>query len=217
MSFFHQNALAPKNPIARRPAARLTAGFTLVEVLIATVVMTILMGGILTTIIQTRRLTEGGIVQNSANTILQGYIEQMKNMSFDTDLVCSPDSAPNPFVAGSSTSPSVPCARDETTAGQDPIYLSAGTPPASLPAIGTTPTGAVDNPHSIAIKTPAVNPNDTLDLNVWLWVNDLTGAAANVTQSKAITVIYTYKFLDGGRVRTIRGSIRTIRSVVPSF
>lgn len=212
----------PANSVLACPARRLTSlprraahAFTLVEVLIASVVMTILMGGILTTIIQTRRLTEGGIVQNSANTILQGYIEQMKNMAFDTDLVCSPVSAPNPFVPG--TSLSVPCARDETTAGQDPIYLSAGTPPSSLPAIGTTPTGAVDNPHLIAIKTPAVNPNDSLDLNVWLWINDLTGAATNVTQSKSITIIYTYKFLDGGRVRTIRGSIRTIRSVVPSF
>jgi len=188
---------------------------TLVEVMIAAMVMTILMGGILTTIIQTRRLTEGSIVQNSANTILQGYIEQMKNMAFDTDLVCSPVSAPNPYVAG--TSLSVPCARDETVAGQDPIYLSAGTPPSSLPAIGTVPPGAVDNPHAIAIKTPPVNPSDTLNLNLWVWVTDLTDAASNVTQSKAITIIYTYDFLDGGRVRSVRGSIRSIRSVVPSF
>jgi Tfp pilus assembly protein PilV len=188
---------------------------TLVEVLIATIVFTLVMSGILATIIQTRRLTEGSVVQNSANTILQGYIEQMKTMAFDTDLVCSPATAVNPYVAG--TSLSVPCARDETTAGQDPIYLSAGTPPTSLPAVGTTPTGAVDNPHSIAIKTPAVTPNDTLTMNLWLWVNDLTGADTNVTQSKSITIIYTYKFQDGGRLRTVIGSIRTIRSVVPSF
>ncbi len=183
--------------------------------MIASLVMTILMGGILATIIQTRRLTEGSVVQNSANTILQGYIEQMKTMAYDTDLVCSPSSASNPYVVG--TSLSVPCARDETTAGQDPLYLSAGTPPSSLPAIGTTPTGAVDNPHLIAIKTPAVNANDSLNLNLWLWINDLTGTATNVTQSKAITLIYTYQFLDGGRIRYVRGSIRSIRSVVPSF
>lgn len=190
-------------------------GMTLVEVLIASTVMTILMGGILATIIQTRRLTEGSIVQNSANTILQGYIEQMKNMAFDTDLVCSPASAVNPYVAG--TSLSVPCARDETASGQDPLYLSAGTPPTTMPALGTTPTGAVDNPHSIAIKTPAVNPADTLNLNLWVWVNDLTGTATNVTQSKAITIIYTYSVKDGARTRSVRGAIRTIRSVVPSF
>lgn len=188
---------------------------TLVEVLLATIVMGMLVSGILATIIQTRRLTEGSIVQNSANTILQGYIEQIKTMAYDTDLVCSPSSAPNPFVAA--TSLSVPCARDETVAGQDPIYLSAGTPPTALPAIGTMPTGAVDNPHTIEIKTPAVNPNDTLKLNLWLWVNDLTGTDTNVTQAKAVTIIYTYEFLDGGRIRKTRGSIRTIRSVVPSF
>jgi len=196
-------------------ARRANRGMTLLEVMIASGVMFMLSGGILATVIQSRRLTEGSIVQNSANTILQGYIEQMKTMAFDTDLVCSPTSAPNPYVVG--TSLSVPCARDETTAGQDPIYLSAGTPPTSLPAIGTTPTGAVDNPHTIAIKTPAVNPNDTLNLNLWLWVVDLTGTNPNVTQSKAITLIYTYQFLDGGRIRQIRGSIRSVRSVVPSF
>lgn len=194
---------------------RAIRAFTLTEVLIASLVMTILMGGILATVIQTRRLTEGSIVQNSANTILQGYIEQMKTMAFDTDLVCSPSSAPNPYVVG--TSLSVPCQRDETTAGQDPIYLSAGTPPTTLPAIGTTPTGAVDNNHTIAIKTPVVNANDTLNLNIWLWINDLGNPGINVTQSKSITLIYTYQFLDGGRTRYIRGSLRSIRSVVPSF
>ena len=203
-------------PKATAPRARRAdRGMTLVEVLISSLVMTMLVSGILATIIQTRRLTEGSIVQNSANTILQGYIEQMKTMAYDTDLVCSPATAVNPPVVG--TSLSVPCARDETPAGQDPIYLSAGTPPATLPAIGTMPPGVVDNPHAIAIKTPAVNANDTLNLNIWLWVTDLTGTNPNVTQSKAITMIYTYQFLDGGRIRQVRGSLRSVRSVVPSF
>jgi Tfp pilus assembly protein PilV len=205
----------PKTTTSR--ARRADRGLTLVEVMIASTVMCMLVGGILATVIQSRRLTEGSIVQNSANTILQGYIEQMKTMAFDTDLVCSPSSAPNPYVVG--TSLSVPCARDETAAGQDPIYLSAGTPPATLPPIGTTPTGAVDNNHAISIKTPAVNPNDTLNLNLWLWVVDQSDPLnrPNVQQCKAITLIYTYQFLDGGRIRQVRGSLRTVRSVVPSF
>jgi Tfp pilus assembly protein PilV len=187
------------------PARR--RAFTLVEVLIASMVMTIMLGGLLALIIQSRRLTDGSVIQNSAVTILQGYIEQMKNMDYGS-VALSPSSSP-------STPVTVPTVLDEAT--PDPLTVSWGTPPTTLPAVGTTPTGAVDNSKAIAMKNPAVNPSDTLNLNIWLWVQDLTGSATDVTNSKSITMIYTYDFRDGGRVRSYRGSIRTIRSVVPSF
>jgi len=131
----------------------------------------------------------------------------MKTMDY-ASLAVSPASSPSSPIT-------VPTVLDEVT--PDPLTVSWGTPPTALPAIGTTPTNAVDNNKTIAMKNPAVNPADTLNLNIWLWVQDLTGTATDVTNSKAITMIYTYQFRDGGRVRSFRGSIRTIRSVVPSF
>lgn len=189
------------------PPRRARRAFTLVEVLIAAIVMAMVCGGILATIIQSRRLTEGSIVQNSINTVMQGYIEQTKSMEY-SDLAPSLSAAP-------STPVTIPTVLDSTT--PDPLTLSWGTPPSSMPAIGTTPTGAVDNIKSIAIKNPAVNPNDTITLTIWVWVQDLTDLTRNVGGAKAVTMIYTYKFQDGGRVRYIRNSLRTIRSVVPSF
>ena len=62
-----------------------------------------------------------------------------------------------------------------------------------------------------------MNPNDTLTLTIWVWVQDLTDIPNNVGGSKAITMIYTYQFRDGGRTKSFRSSLRTIRSVVPSF
>ena len=187
------------------------AAFTLAEVLIASLVMTILLCGILSTMLQSRRLTEGSIVQNSANTILQGYIEQIKAIDFNT-LPLSPASAPNPPVAATS----IYAATEIGSGTADRLYLSAGSPPTTMPDIGTTPTGAVDNAKSIPLKIPAVNPNDTLSLNIWLWVNTQSDPTNHVTDTKSVSMIYTYTFLDGGRSRTVRGTVRSMRSVVPT-
>ena len=194
-----------------RRGKKRTSAFTLIEVLIASMVMTIIMCGILTTMIQSRRLTEGSIVQNSANTILQGYIEQVKALDFNS-LPYSPTTAPNPFVVGTS----VYVATEIGSGTADRLYLSAGVPPDPMPAIGTAPLGAVDNPKLIPLKIPVVNPNDNLSLNVWLWVNALSDPTNHVTDTKSVVMIFTYTFLDGGRVKTIRGTVRTIRSVVPT-
>jgi type II secretory pathway pseudopilin PulG len=188
----------------RHPRRR---AFTLVEVLIASLVLTVTSGGILAMIIQSRRLTEGSIVQNSVVTIMQGYIEQVKSMEYGLLAVSLP-TAP-------SVDPTIPTVLDEAT--PDPLTLSWGSPPPALPALGTTPTGAVTNIKSIAIKNPAVNPNDTLTLTIWVWVQDLTDIPNNIGGSKAVTMIYTYQFRDGGRIKSFRNSLRTIRSVVPSF
>lgn len=201
-------ARAPGSP-APRPRRRppRLAAFTLVEVLIASVILTVTCVGILGMMIQSRRLTEGSIVQNSVITVMQGYMEQVKSMEYSL-LALSLPAAP-------AVNPTIPTVLGEAVA--DPLTLSWGTPPATLPAIGTTPAGAVANTKSIAIKNPAVNPNDTLTLTIWIWVQDLTDLPNNVGGSKAITMIYTYQARDGGRLKSFRGSLRTIRSVVPSF
>jgi Tfp pilus assembly protein PilV len=186
---------------------RRTRAMTLVEVLIASVVLSLLCVGVLAMIIQSRRMTEGSIVQNSVVTIMQGYIEQVKSMDYS---LLAPSLPTAPAVAIT-----IPTVLDEVT--PDPLTISWGTPPTTMPAIGTTPTGAVTNTKTIAIKNPAVNPNDTLNLVIWVWVQDLTDIPHNVGGSKSVTMIYTYQFRDGGRLRSIRGSLRTIRSVVPSF
>lgn len=185
---------------------RATRAFTLAEIMISATIMALLMGGIMAMIMQSRRLTEGSIVQNCVVTIVQGYMEQMKNMEYA--LVAPSGASASPVVT-------IPTMLDETTA--DTLTVSWGSPPSSMPALGTTPTGAVDNAKSVAIRTPAVTPSDTLSINIWVWVKDLTGTATNVTNAKSITMIYTYQVRDGGRTKSYRGSIRSVRSVVPSF
>lgn len=175
--------------------------------MIASIVMSIVVGGIFATIIQSRRLTEGSIFQNSTVTIMQGYLEQMKNMEF-SQLTVSAAAQPG-------TALQVATMLDQNT--PDPLVLSWGTPPNSMPAIGTTPTGAVNNIKVIDINNTPNNPNDDLQMNLWVWVLDLTGQAADVKDAKSITIIYTWQFTDGGKTRTHRDTVRTVRSLVPTF
>jgi Tfp pilus assembly protein PilV len=194
---------------ARRPheRRRRTAAFSLVEIMVASITMTIVVGGIFATIIQSRRLTEGSIFQNSTVTVMQGYLEQMKNMEF-SQLTVSAATQPG-------TARQVATMLDQNT--PDPLVLSWGSPPNAMPAIGTVPTGAVNNIKVIDINNTPGNPNDNLTMNLWIWVQDLTGQAADVRDAKSITIIYTWQFTDGGRTRTYRDTVRTVRSLVPTF
>ncbi len=169
--------------------------------------MVIILGGVLASLIQSRRLTEGSIYQNSTVTIMQGYVEQMKNMEY-SQLNVSAATAP-------STPITVATVLDQNT--PDPLTLSVGSPPTTMPAIGTVPTGAVDNVKVVDINNTPANANDDLRITIWVWVKDLTGAAANVTSAKSVTVFYTWQFRDGNRVRSYRSSVRTVRSLVPSY
>jgi len=220
---------------------------TLSEILIALCVLALAMGGTFATLMQSRRLTEGSVVQNSALTIVQGYVEQMKNMEL-VELVGGADSKGNPVL--NTGSYSIPTRLDESHT--DPLQTSTGSPPAlSTLTPGVTPTGGaiVDNLKNVdmfkdssstseytsdttstgstvqvpwstawpgAQTFPSGNIGATdLKLNVWVWVSDLSTSSAQ--KVFGVTLIYTWQYLDGGKKRYLMGTVRTIRSSVPSF
>lgn len=182
-------------------------GLTLIEVLIASAVMVIVFSGVVGALIQCRRLSENSIKQASSVAIVQGYIEQIKNMEY-TNVFNSPDISSTDIIQ-------LPTIRDQLTA--DPLTLSRGEAPTSLPAIGTSAAGAIDNIDDIDINNTPSDTNDDLRLNIWVWVKDLSVASSDIQDAKSITLIYTYEVKDGAKVRAYRDGIRTIRSIVPSF
>lgn len=118
---------------------------TLLEVLFAVAILTLSVGGLFATFLQSRRLTEGSVYQNAALTIVQGYIEQIKNMDLGQMLgATTTDSSGNPIPATGSYS--IPVYYDKNT--PDALQTSTGTPP-TIAAIntGVTPAGGavVDN------------------------------------------------------------------------
>ena len=222
---------------------------TLVEILVALAVLALAAGGIFATLLQSRRLTEGSVVQNSALTIVQGYVEQIKNMEL-VQVVGGSDTKGNPSVNPASFA--IPTRRDSTTI--DALQTSTGTPPLlSEITPGITPRGVVDNLRAFDTAKDATASDGTssdstteatakkvrwtdvwpgarnypaettigatdLKLNIWVWVADLSGTTTPQAQKAfGITLIYTWQFLDGGQPKYIVGTVRTIRSTVPTF
>lgn len=224
---------------------------TLVEVMFAVGVLTLVMGGLLATFMQSRRLTEGSVYQNAALTIVQGYIEQMKNMDIG-QLVGGYDAAGNPVLNPSSYS--IPVYYDDLTL--DALQTSTGTPVAiSSVSSGVTPTGGavVDNlktfdmtkdldatnmanvddlsyamttqvtwqsvwpgAQNYPVTTVRAGKND-LHLNIWVWIKDETVTAQRSSKIYSITVIYSWAYTDGGRVKYMSDVVRTLRSAVMTW
>lgn len=188
---------------------------TIFEVCISATVLAMLVLGILTALLQSRRLTEGSIYQNSAITIVQGYLEQMKNMEFT--------SLPYTLADGSihagpgSTVDEVLTRIDESTL--DTLRISTGAIPnvASITPGSTGSTGIIDNDKVIDINQSATT-NDDLRLRLWVWIQDLSNSNSTTPcQALAITIIYQYRITNGTRSRWYVGSVRNIRSSVPTF
>jgi hypothetical protein len=205
---------------------RLRAGYTLVEVLVSCLVLTALTGGMLASLIQSRNLTEGSIYQNSANTIMQGYVEQMKNMEFaDLPYVSGTAVVPG-SVAGSPTTLLTRGVRRVAGASgameniADPLLISTS---ATIPAPRTilsaaTPEGVVDNVKLFDINNTPDNAADDLRLRIWIWIRDLSDPSTDATHLRGITIIYSWRPNNAaGDSRSFVGTVRTIRSAVPTF
>jgi type II secretory pathway pseudopilin PulG len=182
-------------------------GFTLVEALVATFILAQFCMGLLSVLVQSRQLTEGSIRQGATLALFQGHLEQLRNIDYSR-LTVSPADPPDTPVT-------IPTALDG--GGSVPLTLSVGTPPATVPAVGTTPPGAVDNLRVVDLNHTPDNPADDVSVNVWVWITDLASGDATATPAKSILMIYTWEARDGKNVRTFRKSIGTIRSSVPSY
>lgn len=239
------------NAVLRRPSP--TKAMTLVEVMFSMAILAMALMGILAIQMQSRRLTEGSVYQNTALTIVQGYLEQMKNIDLNTLL--NADANGNPQISASYSLPT-----KYNDAITDPIKTSTGSPPdLSTITPGTTPSGVQDNLKSydmykdttdtsmtqtdttyydvtkqVAWSTQWPNATDysgastygtvstttgknDLHMNLWVWINDLTGTTTYARQTYGITIVYTWQYIDGGRIRYSMGTVRTVRSNIPSF
>ncbi|MBC8011691.1 MAG: prepilin-type N-terminal cleavage/methylation domain-containing protein [Burkholderiales bacterium] len=209
-----------------RPCPRSSRGLTLVEVMIAAMVLAMLSVGILATLIQSRKLTEGSLYQSSANTVMQGYVEQIKNMEFaDLPYTTSSGSVVSGSVAGSpSTLLTRSINRVLNTSGEmenasDALLISTAT---TIPALNTilnaaTPTGVVENIKLFDINNTPSNTNDDLRLRIWLWITDASNTSVDATQVRGITLIYSWRTNTDQEAKSFVGTIRTIRSAVPTF
>ncbi len=191
-------------------------GSTLIELALSLTVMSVVFAGTLGAFVQSRRMTEGSVFQNSATTVIQGYLEQMKNMDFWEI----------PYYAGSTLMRGSIATADPTiytqldSATLDTLRISSCAPllPSSVPP-GVVPTlsGLVDNFKLIDINDTPANTEDDLQMHLWVWITPLDNTGSGIGPTRCIRIVYMWSFNNGGISRANVDSITTIRSVVPTF
>ncbi len=184
------HGLSNRNP-KRRPSK---AGVTLVEIMVAMVILGFSALALLSGLMQARRYTELAIRENTALTIAQGYIEQMKNMEF-----ASLDEAvlPTLFHEGAA----------------DTLTVS---PVPSDPTVGDSTTDIV-NAKLIDIKNTPTDTSDDMGMSIYVYIQDITDAAAGIGDARRIIIRYEYSYADGNRTISNSDVLYAIRSDVPTY
>jgi len=169
-------------------------GVTLVEVMVAMIILGFSALGILTGLMQARRYTELAIHENTALNIAQGYIEQIKNMEF-----ASLDETVLPTLFHEGV---------EDTLNVSPL-------PAD-PVVGDTSTD-VKNGKLIDVNNTPGDTSDDMSLDVIIYIEDITDPSSKIGQARRIILRYESSFTDGYRVLNQSDLLYAIRSEIPTF
>lgn len=170
--------------------------------------LTAVMLGFLGTFLQSRRTTEGAVMHAAATSLVYGIVEQIKGLDYTT-LV--PSVAVDPLAPGTSTPPyiRVRVNQDQVVWLQTVFTPSTSTPAAPVVTPAPTATaaslGAIDNLIGpLPLSSVASARSQPLALNLWIWVDEMPDSSRDVVQVKRLTLVYTYTYNDGNRVRTVR-------------
>lgn len=184
---------------------------TIVEVITAICLVALTSTSLIAASVLVRRLTEMAVYQSSVMAIMQGYLEQVKNMPFEV-IPLSPAAGTDMTAGTYTTVYKIETLRDDVTS--DPLYVSPLSPlsPANVTP-GTVPSGVYDN-----AKTFDVNRAGDLTVHIWVWVEDKTPSGYGATQqAKALTLLYMWQVRDGKDTRSRVGIVKNIRSLVPTW
>jgi hypothetical protein len=232
---FASHSTHVRRPLGSGWASRTRArALTLVEVMVASGVLAIVMGGSFAALLQCRRITEGSINQNAAMTVVQGYLEQIKEAEFatvpyysGTTLITGGNNDPIAGLATADRGKAIKTLLNNTNVDtianadgesiSDYLLISSGSPvnPRTITPGATAPTGVVDNRKTIDLKGTS-STTDGLQLRLWVWVQDASNSGIDATQVRSITIVYQWADRDGGRIRWHIGSLRSLRSAVPT-
>lgn len=209
----------PRGAASRLSTSRKSAAaVTLVEIMVAMTLMTVVMLGFITTFLQSRRMTEGSVLQAAATSLVYGMIEQMKGLSY-TDLLPSTGVDED---APSDVKDHPPYVRirinQDVTKWIRVVYTQApDTPkaPSTCPAATATAAdvGAIDNYlGDLPLSTVTGTASQDLSLNVWVWIDEIPDESKDVSDVKKVTVVYTYSYLDAGTTKVVRNREVFLRS-----
>lgn len=195
---------------SRRPAAlrHPNRGVTLVELMVSMTLLVVVMLGFLSTFLQSRRLTEGSVLHAAATSLFYGIVEQMKGLSY-TELLPSTavdDDAPTdvkdkpPYIRIRINQDVTKWLRVVYTQDPDAPQAPTTTP---APSVKSSDIGAIDNYlGNLPLSTVTGTASQDLALNLWIWIDEISGKDAD--EVKKVTIVYTYSYMDGGKERVVR-------------
>lgn len=185
----------------------------------ALTIQAVVMLALIGSFIQSRRVTESTVLNAAATSLVYGLIEQMKELDYE-NLIPNTEADPSVPVDGSGNPTASPpyirlrinqtkvvwlqCVYTQATES-DPNPTPKG--PTSTPAATATAAdvGAIDNfIGSIPLSTVTGTTSQQINLNVWLWVDEIPKASDEVTDAKKVTMVYTYSYVDGNITRVVR-------------
>ncbi len=195
-----------------------TTALTLVEVMVSLTLMATVLISFVGTFVQSRRVTESSVLHAAATSMIYGLIEQIKELDYST-LVPSDEVDPYaPTGVGAPVPPYVRVRINQSVVKWiQVVHTLASTPtlpttpqgPATTPSSDATAAsvGAIDNfMGSIPLSTVTGSTSQQINLNIWLWIDEIPDVAHDVANVKKFTLVYTYSYQDGGKTRTIRDS-----------
>ena len=195
-------------PAALRHTKPRLRGITLVEIMVSMTLLVVVMLGFLSTFLQSRRLTEGSVLHAAATSLFYGIVEQMKGLSY-TELLPSTavdDDAPTdvkdkpPYIRIRINQDVTKWLRVVYTQAPDAAQAPTTTPAAS---VKSSDIGAIDNYlGNLPLSTVTGTTSQDLALNLWIWIDEISGKDAD--EVKKVTIVYTYSYMDGGKERIVR-------------
>lgn len=198
----------PSPVSAARVRRAANGGLSLVEVMVSLAILAAFMIGFLMAFVQSRRLTETSIMHAAATSIVYGIIEQIKQLDYSSSV---PSQVADPGDPGNTTPPLIRIRLSQNTLKWLRVVHTPAPGSPQAPTVTPAPTasaasvGAIDNPlGSLPLSTVVGARSQSIDLNLWIWVDELPDAAKDVSEVKKITVVYTYSFQTGSNTRTVR-------------
>ena len=175
--------------------------------MVSLTLMATVMVGFIGSFIQSRRVTESNVLHAAATSMIYGLIEQMKQLDYATLL---PNYEIDPFAPTGRTPPYVRVRLNQSTVIWLQVVHTAapGTPrgPLTTPSSSATAAsvGAIQNYiGSIPLSTVTGSTSQQINLDIWMWIDEIPDLHDGVSEVKKITIVYTYSYVDGSATRTV--------------
>jgi len=178
------------------PYSQNRSGFTLVEVVVGAFIFVLLLAAGSSAIVQTQKLAHSNVMHNTARTVMEGYMEQMKGLPFASYVQTMADPVNEPF-----DTKGIDSLKSATEIQyDDPLFVDKENRKEVL--LDIDDSGGTPKPL-------------TMDLYITPSVRDIS--VSEGLQVFEITMKYQYESIYDGDLRSYEGSIRFIKTAVSEY